>query len=55
MKRYEPQKWLFEGARAGRYISKRSIEKVFDQACERAGIKKDVSVHDLRGSVNSFL
>ena len=48
MKRYEPQKWLFEGARAGKYISKRSIEKVFDQACERAGIKKDVSVHDLR-------
>jgi integrase len=50
MKRYEPRKWLFEGARAGSYISKRSIEKVVDQACERAGIKKDVSVHDLRHS-----
>ena len=37
--RYEPRKWLFEGAKAGRYLSKRSIEKVFDQACERAGIK----------------
>jgi site-specific recombinase XerD len=55
MKRYEPRKWLFEGARAGRYISKRSIEKVFDQACERAGIKKDVSVHDLRHSFGTHL
>ena len=50
MRRYEPQKWLFEGARADRHISKRTIEKVFDQACERAGIEKDVSVHDLRHS-----
>ena len=40
MKRYESRKWLFEGARAGRYISKRSIEKVFDQTCERGGIRR---------------
>ena len=53
--RYEPRKWLFEGAKAGRYLSKRSIEKVFDQACERADIKKDVSVHNLRHSFVTHL
>lgn len=30
------------------YISKRTVEKIFDYACEKADIKKDVSVHDLR-------
>lgn len=55
LKRYEPRKWLFEGAKAGRYLSRRSIEKVFEQARDRAGIKKDVSVHDLRHSFATHL
>jgi len=49
-KEYSPTKWLFEGARAGRYISIRTAQKIFEHACEKAGIKKDITVHTLRHS-----
>lgn len=55
MVQYRPGKWLFEGAKSGRHLSRRTIEKIFDQACEKAGIKKDVSVHDLRHSFATHL
>ena len=43
---YKPEKWLFEGAKPGRYISTRTVEKIFEHACEKADIRKDVSVHN---------
>jgi site-specific recombinase XerD len=55
MARYRPGKWIFEGAKAGRHLSRRTIEKIFDQACEKAEIQKDVSVHDLRHSFATHL
>lgn len=55
MAQYRPGKWLFEGAKAGRHLSRRTIEKIFDQACEKAEIQKDVSVHDLRHSFATHL
>lgn len=47
---YKPQKWLFEGARDGRYLSIRTAQAVFEQAKDKAGIKKDISIHGLRHS-----
>ena len=52
---YKPGKWLFEGAKAGGHLSRRIIEKIFDQACEKAEIQKDVSVHALRHSFATHL
>ncbi len=50
LEKYKPVKWLFEGAREGRYLSIRTAQAVFEQAKDKAEIKKDISIHGLRHS-----
>lgn len=52
---YKPDKWLFEGQNPGKPISVRSAEKIFKNACSRAGIAGDVSIHSLRHSFATHL
>jgi len=53
-KEYKPKVYLFEGQNGGKY-SARSIQKIFNKAVKKVGIKKKVTVHTLRHSFASHL
>jgi len=49
-KLYRPGIWLFPGANTVNHLSIRSIERIFQQSKEKAGINKVASIHTLRHS-----
>jgi site-specific recombinase XerD len=51
----DPDDWIFPGARPGRHLTTRSVQKVFHQARQRAGITKPATVHTLRHSFATHL
>lgn len=55
VKKYRPETWLFPGSKTGSHLTERTVEKIFENACSKAKISKDVSVHTLRHSFATHL
>ena len=53
-KEFKPTTWLFEGSKRGRY-SGSSVVKIIKRACQKAGIKRNVTPHILRHSFATHL
>ncbi len=52
---FKPFFWLFEGQKPNSHISIRSMQKIFEEAKEKAGITKKGGIHTLRHSFSTHL
>ena len=54
-KLYKPEKWLFPGQNSKEYITERTVQRVFENACIAAKITRKATVHTLRHSFATHL
>jgi site-specific recombinase XerD len=54
-KEYGQSEWLFPSQDKKKHITTQTIEKILSNACEKANIKKEVTVHSLRHSFATHL